>query len=778
LLSRKSAAGAFGSSRRALISRVGISGWSIRDRKASVAEMSTKSRRRSTKLATKLQAILAVVAASVALVAWVGYVRTLSIEQRVAALYDGRVIPLRELKALSDLHAIDVVDAVHKVVFGRFTAKEGEARLATALREIDEAWLRYNQMQVNPDELRRVRETTPLLQRARKAVEEAREDMARGDLAALDEFRRVRMYQEIDPLTARLNELVDVEVHNTDALVRVARADLQTSRNAGSAALMATGFLALSVGFVFSRRLASSLLAMKAVVRTAATGNLSARVALAGADELAEMAADIDAMIESLDRSRRDVEAHALALVASETKARAANEAKSVFLSSMSHELRTPLNVILGYAQMLLRVRERAFEDRRELEHIVEAGRHLLGLIDDVLSISKVEVGKLSLRPLPFSPAALVQVVADMLSARAQAKGLAFDVACDPKAPRNVLGDEGKLRQVLVNLIENAIKFTAKGRVGVGVGYDAGKLTVRITDTGPGIAAEEQARLFETFYQGAAGRASAMGTGLGLYISQTLVRLMGGEIAVESELGAGTAFSFALPAPSASPSEEVRRGYVGARIPADAAVRPMLVVDDRATNRDVLARLLRELGVEVVEVESGLEALACCEQTRFSMIWMDLRMPGMDGWSALDRIRQRDRELERPRTLVVAITASVIELDRESALCADFDDLLSKPFLDDTVFHMVESRLGIELETAAAPTSVRLTLGDALRGIDALSPDERTRLLTPLLLGDIAEALLVTDALDDPSARVSLRAIIETYQLDELIDALRRRAES
>jgi len=318
--------------------------------------------------------------------------------------------------------------------------------------------------------------------------------------------------------------------------VRVARADLQTSRNATAAALLATGLLALSVGFVFSRRLASSLRAMKAVVRTTATGNLSARVALVGTDELAEMAADIDAMIESLDRSRREVEAHALAPVASEKKARAANEAKSVFLSSMSHELRTPLNVILGYAQMLLRVREREREDRRELEHIVEAGRHLLGLIDDVLSISKVEVGTLSLRSRPFSPATLVQAVADMLSARAQAKGLAFDVACDPKAPRNVLGDEGKLRQVLVNPIGNAIKFTAKGRVGVGVGYDADELTVRITDTGPGIAAEEQERLFETFYQGAAGRASAMGTGLGLYISQTLVRLMGGEIAVESKL--------------------------------------------------------------------------------------------------------------------------------------------------------------------------------------------------------------------------------------------------
>ena len=146
--------------------------------------MSTKSRRRRTKLATRLQAILAVVAASVALVAGVGYVRTLSIEQRITALYDGRVIPLRELKELSDLHAIDVVDAVHKVVFGRFTAKEGEARLATALREIDETWLQYNHLQVNPDELRRVRETTPLLLQARKAVEEAREAMARGDLAS------------------------------------------------------------------------------------------------------------------------------------------------------------------------------------------------------------------------------------------------------------------------------------------------------------------------------------------------------------------------------------------------------------------------------------------------------------------------------------------------------------------------------------------------------------------------------------------------------------------
>ncbi len=583
-----------------------------------------------TGLGKRLQALLAVVAASIVAVGAVGYVRTVSIEERISYL-DGRVSPLRELKAVSDLHAIDVVDTVHKVVFGRFTPAEGAKRLAAAALEIDQVWQAYTHGPLTAEDQRHVHETAPLMLAARSAIDEARDAMLRDDVVALDDFRRNRMYQAIDPLTAQLNELAQHQVQEVDLVARVAQRDLTTSRNVSTAALALAGLLALFVGFRFSRRLASSLSAMQAVVRSAASGDHAARASLEGDDELAAMAADIDAMNESLEQARREIEAHATVLAASEKKAREANIAKSIFLSSMSHELRTPLNVILGHAQLLLRAQPSATQ-KRQLTSITEAGGHLLQLIDDVLSLSKVEAGTMELYPRPFSPAQLVRRVANLLAFQATAKGLALDVRCDASVPERVLGDEGKLRQVLVNLLGNAIKFTRAGTVSVAVGYPEGKLDVRVTDTGPGISEEERACLFETFYQGSAGRASATGTGLGLHISQTLVRLMGGDIRVESTVGAGSTFSFAVALPCAPDVSE--SGAVDAKV--------------------------------------------------------------MDG------------RLREPRDAVAL-----------------------------------------------------------------LSSEQRARLLLPLQLGDLAEALRVADSLSDRAIAAPIRAVIETYRVDGLLEALR-----
>ena len=655
-------------------------------------------------LAMRLQLVLALVTFTVVLVAGLGYAGLSLFEHRLIALYEDRVVPLRELKSVSDRHAIDIVDAVHKVAAGRFTPEKGRDVLTAALADVDEEWRRYAATPSAAKHPELLAESAALLARARAAAETARGFMIRGDLPALEAFRTGEMYTEIDPLTMHLGQLVETQLRETDALVRVAQHDLRKAREGTTTALVLAGALAMAIGVQFSRRLGSSLRTIEPVVRAAASGDLSRRVGLTGADELARMAGDIDRMITNLEESRRIVDAHATALEKSEREAHKANAAKSVFLSSMSHELRSPLNVILGYAQLLLRKRSRSGEETQELQRIMRAGNHLLGLIDDVLSISKIEAGALTLRPRVFATSELFRNVEDILAPSARAKGLEFAITLTPQVPSHLHADDRKVAQVLVNLLGNAIKFTKDGHVRARVDYAEEKLFGTVSDTGPGISVEEQESLFQAFHQGAAGSASVEGTGLGLYISQSLARLMGGEIRVRSTLGEGTEFSFSVDAPvAASPSTEVRE-YASARLPAGRPIAPMLVVDDRGENRDVLARLLRSLGAEVVEASTGEEALALLAEGTFSTVWMDLRMPGMSGVEVLARLRSRESEQRRPRTRAVAMTASVIEFDREAAVAAGFDDLVTKPFLAETICGVVESVLGITLEThATAP---------------------------------------------------------------------------
>jgi signal transduction histidine kinase/CheY-like chemotaxis protein len=727
--------------------------------------------RRAAGLATRLQRVLALVAFTVVVVAGLCYLRLLRFEHRIIALYEDRVVPLRELKAVSDRHAIDVVDAVHKVSARRFTPAHGRDVLDAALEDIDAAWVAYAATRTADDDLRLLAETAPLLATARGAVVTARDLMARGDLAALEAFRTGAMYSEIDPLTARLGQLVDVQLRETDALVRDAQRDLRAARQGATIALVLAGAVAMGIGVLFARRLETSLGAIEPVVRAAAGGDLSRRVGLAGTDELARMAADIDRMITNLEESRRVVEAHATAIEASEREARAANAAKSIFLSSMSHELRTPLNVILGYTQLLLRTPARSDEDAVELGRIMKAGNHLLGLIDDVLSISKIEAGTLVLRSRAFAPAELLRNVEDIVAPAARAKGLALEITLAPSVPPQVECDDRKLGQILVNLLGNAVKFTARGHVRARVEHAADRLLVAVADTGPGMSAEELERLFHAFGQGAAGAAAAEGAGLGLYISQSLARLLGGEIRVRSTLGEGSEFSFSVDAPSAVGPSVAPRGYRNARLPPGVSVAPMLVVDDRDSNRDVLARLLRGLGVEVVEASTGEEALALCAGSAFSIVWMDLRMPGIGGIEALSRVRAREAERGLRRSKIVAITASAIEFDRATALEAGFDDLVTKPFLDETVCRVVEGALGIPLDADAPPPRPppAATADLASRVPGGL----RARLVQQLVRGELDEALRTAGEVPDAATRSGLRAVIESFDVDALITALR-----
>ena len=436
---------------------------------------------------------------------------------------------------------------------------------------------------------------------------------------------------------------------------------------------------------------------------------------------IAERTAEIGDKVRLLELSERRAHESELRAIELAEKAQEANRAKSVFLANMSHELRTPLNAILGFVQVMSRRPGRNGQDRENLATIMRSGEHLLGLINDVLSISKIEAGRLTLNERTFDLPNNLQGIAEMFRVRAEAKGLGFSCELSETLPRYVVGDESKLRQVLINLLGNAVKFTEWGRVTLRAGWRDGVASFEVEDTGPGLDADEIERCFEAFVQTPRAEKTGEGTGLGLTISREYVELMGGEIRVTSEKGAGSTFAFdvALAEATSRPASADRGRVVG--LADGEPPRRLLVVDDLAENRAVLHELLEPFGFELRHAANGAEALDAWADWRPDLIFMDVRMPVMDGYEATREIRRREvargpwsviREEESsghspepsstdhgPRTTdhcrIVGLTASAFEHDREAILAAGCDDFVAKPFRDSEIFERLRELLGV-----------------------------------------------------------------------------------
>jgi CheY-like chemotaxis protein len=369
--------------------------------------------------------------------------------------------------------------------------------------------------------------------------------------------------------------------------------------------------------------------------------------------------------------------------------------AKSSFLASMSHELRTPLNAILGYAQLLKWEQGLTEKQRTGLNTIEQSGQHLLALIDEVLDLSRIEAGKLELRPAPLELAPFVRAIADIIRVRLELKGLQFD--CETSdLPAVVLADEKQLRQILLNLLGNAAKFTDRGQVKLRLTAQpdrgAGVATVRfaVEDTGIGIKPEQLKGLFHPFEQLADPSRRRGGSGLGLAISRQLVRLMGSDIEVASEPGQGSRFWFDLRLPIAQPAPTQQRprlftGYEGPR-------KKILIVDDIIENRQVLAGLLRPLDFVLFEAEDGRQGLERALALNPDAVLMDNVMPVMDGLEATRQMRQVAALREVP---IIAISASAGRKDEEAAYAAGANAFLSKPFRTDDLLALLERHLGV-----------------------------------------------------------------------------------
>ncbi|MCG8617658.1 MAG: ATP-binding protein [Desulfobacterales bacterium] len=488
---------------------------------------------------------------------------------------------------------------------------------------------------------------------------------------------------------------------------------------------------------------------------------------------------DLSVDLENKVRTRtRDLEiAKDKALSAMEA-AEKANQAKSTFLANMSHELRTPLNAVIGFSNLTARDRTLSREQRENLATIIRSGELLLALINDVLEFSKIESGRYALKKDRFDLHHLLRGLEEMFMLRAGQKGLHLEFNPDPGLPRFIAADQNKLRQVLINLLGNAVKFTEKGQISIsvsgGVSSDPRndgryRLVFDISDTGIGIAEADRQKIFDAFYQAAGQRGSRQGTGLGLPISQQFVRMMGGGIRVESTPDKGARFSFDILVDLAV--EDV--GQTSSVLPRVIGLKPggpdirLLVADDDENNRNLLSRLLEMVGFRVAVVHNGLEALEACKADPPHLVFMDIRMPVMDGYEA---IRQLSALENGDRPVIIALTASAFEEDRIRVLRKGADDFMRKPFNETELLAKIAEHLDISYIYEEEDASPPVQEAPSERSVASLPPELKAAFREAAVQADYDRAVALVEDIrqEDDALAGYLLPLIDQYQFDKL----------
>ncbi|MEG4533928.1 response regulator [Microcoleus sp. D2_18a_D3] len=485
-----------------------------------------------------------------------------------------------------------------------------------------------------------------------------------------------------------------------------------------------------------------------------------------------------------------------------EEAAAAASLAKSQFVANMSHELRTPLNAILGFTQVMSRDSLLSQENLENLRIINRSGQHLLELINDVLDLSKIEAGIIGLDERSLDLYQLLDTLEEMFQIKAETKKMQLRFSVEANVPQYIKTDEKKLRVCLINLLGNAMKFTHDGgRIWLRVSVDNNQqqpaesesypnytsvepllILFEVEDTGIGIATAEIDTLFDAFVQTQAGRKAADGTGLGLTITKKYVQIMGGDIWVKSVLGEGTSFKFNIRVfPAISSEITVGKLQRVIALEADQPIYRILAVDDNQDNRLLLVKMLQPIGFEVREAENGYQAVELWESWQPHLIWLDTRMPVMDGFEAVRQIRAKEKQTQW-RTVIIALTASTFEERKGEILAAGCDDFVRKPFQEQTLFDKMACYLGVRYLYQELP---RLPVGALRRYCVSEKPDSFFGGLLAQMpqswvqelydaANDVNEelAIEIVDRIweSHPTLAEALKDLLADYRLDKIMD--------
>ncbi len=465
-------------------------------------------------------------------------------------------------------------------------------------------------------------------------------------------------------------------------------------------------------------------------------------------------------------------------------EAEMASQAKSTFLANMSHELRTPLNAILGFTRLMARDPEVSSRQEEMLDVVNRSGEHLLSMVDDILSLSRIEAGRVELRQEAFDAVQMLEDIGLMVKSRVEGKGLQFDLALDTDLPRYLYGDAGRLRQVLINLLSNAVRYTEEGFVrlrarSLPVADDPARviLKLEVEDSGQGIPQERQDVIFESFVQLEQASDDDRGTGLGLPISRSLVEMMGGDIEVESEAGQGSLFRIIVPmqlaeAGTLTPDEAALEQVAG--LQAGQPEWRILVVDDNIENRLLLTSLLSEAGFTTKEAVDGREAVTLFEEWQPHFIWMDMRMPVLDGYAATQEIRGLPGGEE---VKIVAVTASVLVEEQGEILNVGCDDIVRKPFQEQTIFETMAHLLDVDYiyEQEGEAVSAQRDSVDLTAAMLAELPSEMLQELRETTLAlDRGASLELIEQIEAQSPQVGagLRVLVDNFQMGRIQELL------
>jgi signal transduction histidine kinase/CheY-like chemotaxis protein len=541
--------------------------------------------------------------------------------------------------------------------------------------------------------------------------------------------------------------------------------------NQGILVAFVAAILGIIVALSISHSITNPLKELLKATNQLAAGNLDQEISFKSKDELATLAEAFNSMAKELQET-------IATLQATKEKADAANQAKSKFLAHMSHELRTPLNSILGFTQLMIRPEMTISPQQQQdyLNIINRSGEHLLSLINDILSMSKIEAGQITLNETSFNLDNLLANLEEMLALKAQSKQLTLNFERSPEVPEYIQTDESKLRQILINLLGNALKFTETGSVRLRLSSkplldnSSVNLFFEIEDTGLGIASEELDTLFQSFNQTITGKKQTEGTGLGLPISRQFIEMMGGKITVESVVNQGSTFFFNLPVKLASATKfnPIRLSQPRVKLASEKEDYRILVVEDRWESRQLLVKILSSFGFLVREAINGQEAVSIWESWQPHLIWMDIRMPVMDGYKATKIIKAQPKG---KKTTIIAVTASAFEEERSLILAAGCDDFIRKPFRKQDIFDKIQQYLDVSyLNTESAKnnnnsyslvSALAVTSSDWKAQMHKAATEGREQLMLQLLQQIPQSHSFLADALEN---------LIENFQYEKICD--------